>query len=95
VVDLRKASKTRGRVFTRELTEENREMLFIPEGFAHGFLSLADKATMIYLANQMHSPEHDTGIAWNSIGFNWPVTDPILSARDLSFQPLPEFASPF
>ena len=81
VVDLRKASSTFGRVLTRELSATNREMLFIPEGFAHGFLTLEEASAMVYLASPVHSPPHDAGIAWDSIDFRWPVKEPVLTTR--------------
>ncbi len=95
VVDLRKDSPTRGQHFTRELSESNREMLFIPIGFAHGFLALADRAVMVYQTSTVHAPTQDAGILWNSFGFHWPVEHPILSARDRQFPALAEFGSPF
>jgi dTDP-4-dehydrorhamnose 3,5-epimerase len=95
VVDLRKASSTFGEVLVQELSAANREMLFIPEGFAHGFLSLEEASAMVYLASRVHSPPHDAGIAWDSIGFQWPVKDPILSDRDRQFPALRDFQSPF
>ncbi len=95
VVDLRKASSTFGRVLSHELSAANREMLFIPEGFAHGFLALEEASVMVYLASPVHSPPHDTGIAWDSIDFRWPVTDPVVSDRDRKFPALRDFASPF
>jgi len=95
VVDLRRQQPTFGRVVSRELTAANREMLFIPEGFAHGFLSLADDTLVYYVANQPHSPAHDAGIAHDSFGFEWPVKNPVLSGRDQKFPALREFQSPF
>ncbi len=95
VVDLRRASKTYGRYVTRELSGENHEMFFIPIGCAHGFLSLADDTIMVYQASTVHSPAHDSGILWNSFGFDWPVKDPILSDRDRRFSALVDFQSPF
>ena len=95
VVDLRKASSTFGRVLTRELSATNREMLFIPEGFAHGFLTLEEASAMVYLASPVHSPPHDAGIAWDSIDFRWPVKEPVLSDRDRKFPALRDFQSPF
>jgi len=95
VVDLRKNSPTFRRVLSRELTGANHEMLFIPEGFAHGFLALDELSLMIYLASPVHSPRHDAGIAWNSIDFHWPVKNPVLSERDQQFPALRDFQSPF
>ncbi len=95
VLDLRKGTATYGKVITRELTSANREMIFIPEGFAHGFLSLADDTLVYYLASRPHSPPQDTGLSWNSFGFDWPVKDPILSDRDKNFPSFQTFTSPF
>ncbi|MDB6123144.1 MAG: dTDP-4-dehydrorhamnose 3,5-epimerase [Pedosphaera sp.] len=95
VVDLRKASKTFGKIITRELSGKNREMLFIPVGFAHGFLALEDNTMMVYQTSTTHSPTHDAGILWNSFGFDWPVKNPILSERDKGFPALKDFQSPF
>lgn len=95
VVDLRQKEPTFGQAWSRELSATNREMLFIPEGLAHGFLSLADDTMVNYVANQPHAPAHETGIAWNSFAFNWPVQGPILSGRDQQFPALTEFKSPF
>lgn len=95
VVDLRKSSKTFGGVISHELSEANCTMLLVPEGFAHGFAALADKCIMAYLASPVHSPAHDVGIAWDSIGFDWPVNNPVLSDRDRTFPALRDFASPF
>ncbi len=95
VVDLRKSSPTFGRAICRELTAANREMLFISEGFAHGFLSLEDNSLVSYLAGRPHAPAADTGILWNSFGFAWPVNDPIMSDRDKGFPSFQNFTSPF
>jgi dTDP-4-dehydrorhamnose 3,5-epimerase len=94
-VDLRKNSKTFGKAFSRELNETNREMLFMPEGFAHGFHTLSDQATMCYVVSTVHSPEHDKGIAWNSFGFAWPLENPIVAERDAKFPAFRDFPSPF
>src|SRR5487761_2213632 len=82
VVDLRKNSPAFGRVLARELSAASRERLFIPEGFAHGFVALEDHSLVSYAASRPHSPPHDTGIAWNSISFQWPVAEPVVSDRD-------------
>jgi dTDP-4-dehydrorhamnose 3,5-epimerase len=94
-LDMRKASSTYGLSFTRELSAANREMLFIPVGFAHGFLALADGTSMLYKTDAVHSPACDAGIAWDSFGFAWPVAKPVLSERDRSFPKWAEFQSPF
>ncbi len=95
VVDLRKVAPTYGQTFTRELSAENRELLFIPCGFAHGFLSLEDNTILVYLADTVHAPKFDVGIHWKSFGFDWSVVDPVLSERDRRLPKLTEFSSPF
>jgi dTDP-4-dehydrorhamnose 3,5-epimerase/CDP-3, 6-dideoxy-D-glycero-D-glycero-4-hexulose-5-epimerase len=95
VLDLRKKSETFGEFFSRELNAQTREILFIPSGFAHGFLSLENETTMFYQTNTVHSPQNDCGILWNSFGFDWPVKNPILSKRDEAFAAFGTFNSPF
>jgi dTDP-4-dehydrorhamnose 3,5-epimerase/CDP-3, 6-dideoxy-D-glycero-D-glycero-4-hexulose-5-epimerase len=94
VLDLRPTAKG-VRCIARELSAANREMLFIPVGCAHGFLTLEDNSMMVYQTSTVHSPPHDAGVLWNSFGFDWPVKNPILSERDLKFPALSEFQSPF
>ncbi len=94
-LDLRKNSPTFGHSCARELNAVNREMFFIPTGFAHGFLALEDNTTMVYQTSTVHSPAHDAGVRWDSFGFAWPAKDPILSNRDQKFPGLGEFKSPF
>ena len=95
VLDLRHKSPTFGGHLVRELSEKNREILYLPTGFAHGFLALEDNTTMIYQTSTVHSPAHDVGIRWDSICFNWPVPNPIMSDRDQKFPALADFKSPF
>lgn len=95
VVDLRLASVTFGRCTSRELSAENREMFFMPVGFAHGFASLEDGSVMVYQTNTVHAPECDAGILWNSFGFDWGVADPVINERDRKFPTLQDFVSPF
>jgi len=95
VLDLRRDSATRGQAFARELSATNREMLFIPVGFAHGFLALEDDTVMVYQTSTVHSPPHDAGILWKSFGFDWPVNQPTMSERDQQFPKWSEFPSPF
>jgi dTDP-4-dehydrorhamnose 3,5-epimerase len=95
VIDLRANSPSFQQVFSRELTAASPELLFIPMGFAHGFLALEDRSIMVYQTDQVHIPELDTGIAWNSFGFSWPVRDPVVSDRDQRFPTLKGFSTPF
>ena len=95
VVDLRKNSPTFGKHCAFELTAEKANMLYIPKGFAHGFLTLSERATMLYKVTTVYSPENDKGILWSSCGIDWQCDAPILSARDQKHPPLAEFDSPF
>lgn len=95
IVDLRKESATYGQYFAHELSAENHLAYYIPEGFAHGFKALTDDAMTYYLVSSGYNQQSDTGILWDSFGFDWQCTSPIISARDLSFQSLNEFDSPF
>lgn len=95
LVDLRKNSKTYKQTFEFILSEEKAEALFIPRGFAHGFRSMKDNTTMIYLVSSEYNRESDSGIAFDSIGYDWQLSDPIISDRDRGFKNLSEFESPF
>lgn len=83
-VDLRKESPTYRQWVAVELSEENGKQLFIPEGFAHGFVTLTDNVEIMYKCNNFYVPEADGGIRWNDpdIGVEWGVEDPILSEKD-------------
>ncbi|MFN2373343.1 MAG: dTDP-4-dehydrorhamnose 3,5-epimerase [Cyclonatronaceae bacterium] len=85
VVDVRRGSPTFGRYVTEELTSDNKWMLYVPEGFAHGFCVLSDEADFYYKCSDYYNPDGERGIAWNDpdIGIEWPVSDPpVLSERD-------------
>lgn len=87
ILDIRPGSETYGRYYAAELSAENGRSLFIPEGFAHGFLALTEGAMTSYLMNREHVPEADSGILWNSFGFEWPEENPLISGRDRGFEP--------
>lgn len=95
VVDLRKSGNTYGKYEVFRLSADNRNMLYIPKGMAHGFCALTDDATMFYFTGTVHNAEHDAGIRYDSFGFNWPTASPIMSERDKSFPGLQDFDSPF
>lgn len=94
VVDLRRGSPTYGQTHSVRLDDEGAAMLYVPSGLAHGFMALTD-AVMQYKVTSLHAPEHDRGIAWDSVGFDWPVREAVLSDRDRTFPPLSAFESPF
>ena len=84
-VDLRKSSATFGQWVGAILSAENKRQMWIPEGFAHGFVVTSDTAEFLYKTTDYWAPEHERCIAWNdpAIGIDWPVNGaPILSAKD-------------
>lgn len=83
-VDIRKGSPTYSKWFGIILSEENRLMLYVPSGFAHGFLVLSENAEVIYKTSGEYSSEHDAGIFWNDpkIGIKWLVKEPVVSGKD-------------
>lgn len=95
IVDLRRSSPTFGQYYATELSAANNKACFIPEGFAHGFKALTENAMTYYLVSSVYSAAHDAGIRYDSIGLDWNVASPVLSARDLSFGTLEDFVSPF
>jgi dTDP-4-dehydrorhamnose 3,5-epimerase len=95
ILDLRKDSPMFGKAKSFSLSAENRDMLYIPKGCAHGFYTVSDIATVFYFTSTVHSKPHDTGIRYDSFGFDWPGLGHVLSARDKSFITLDEFDSPF
>ncbi len=83
VVDLRKGSSTFGRSYSCELNSNSHNMLYVPEGFAHGFSALED-STFFYKCTSVYNPKFETGIRWNDpkLNLDWQNYDPILSAKD-------------
>lgn len=84
-VDIRKSSATFGRWVGVELSEDNQRQLWVPPGFAHGFVVLSESADFLYKTTDYYAPEHERCIAWNdpAIGIGWPLMKPTLSAKDL------------
>jgi dTDP-4-dehydrorhamnose 3,5-epimerase len=84
-VDIRKASPTFGRCVGESISETNKKQLWIPEGFAHGFVTLSDTAELLYKTTDYYAPDLERCIRWNDpeIGIEWAVVDdPILSVKD-------------
>ena len=84
-VDIRRNSPTFGRWIGLTLSAENRRMVWVPAGFAHGFLVVSEAAEVLYKATDYYAPEHERTIAWNDpdIGIAWPLSgEPVLSAKD-------------
>ena len=83
-VDLRRSSPTFGKWAGEILSADNKKQLWIPEGFAHGFLTLSDTAEFLYKTTDFYSKDHEEAIQWNdkTIGIDWPVDKPSLSPKD-------------
>ncbi len=84
ILDLRSGSPTFGKSFGAELTAENRRMMYVPKGFAHGFLTLTHDSEAFYLVDEFFSPEHERGVRWNDPRFDirWPFAPTTISDKD-------------
>jgi dTDP-4-dehydrorhamnose 3,5-epimerase len=87
IVDIRRSSPTYRRWYGAELTMANRRSLFIPPGFAHGFVSLTDGAEVYYMISAAHAPEYGRGLRWSdpAFGIEWPLAPTVISARDAAY----------
>ena len=98
-VDIRKNSKTYGKHVTVLLSGENKRQLFVPRGFAHGFLVLSETATFAYKVDNVYAPDHDAGIRWNDKDLNiqWLLSDKEikLSEKDKNLHLFKDLVSPF
>lgn len=84
-VDIRKSSPTFGQWVGEILSAENKRQMWVPEGFAHGFVALSDTAEFLYKTTDYYAPEHERSVAWNdpAIAIQWPIDgEPVLSAKD-------------
>lgn len=98
VVDIRRGSKTYGHWVGYELTAENGYQLYVPPGFAHGFVTLEPDTEIVYKCSDYFAPETEGGLRWNDpdIGIEWPLkSNPLLSERDAIAPLLKDFDSPF
>ena len=98
-VDVRRDSPTYGRWTAARLTAEGAEQLFVPVGFAHGFVTLSEATEVAYKVSDIHSPDCEAGVAWDdpALGLDWPLpaSGPVLSVRDRAWPALAAFDSPF
>jgi dTDP-4-dehydrorhamnose 3,5-epimerase len=87
IIDLRRQSPTFKKWVAVELNERNRRMLYIPEGFAHGFQTLEDDTEVFYQMSEFYDPEHARGVRWNDPAFQirWPEAEPLVSPRDQQY----------
>lgn len=98
VVDLRRGSPTYGGWTGAELSAQNGDQLFVPVGFAHGFVTLEADCEVVYKCSSLYAPQADGGICWDSAGIDWPIPGdilPELSAKDRTLPMLAGFDSPF
>jgi dTDP-4-dehydrorhamnose 3,5-epimerase len=96
-VDIRKGSPTYGKYFGEKLTADNKLMMYIPEGFAHGFLTLEDNTIFSYKCTNFYNKASEDSIKWNDpdIGIEWNIEDPLLSEKDINGKDFKDFKSMF
>ena len=99
-VDIRRGSPTYGQWVGAELSFENGRQLLVPEGFAHGFVTLEPMTEILYKCSDYYAPAADGAVRWDSCGIDWPLPDdmrgdPILSEKDAAAPSLADFDSPF
>lgn len=89
-VDVRKGSPTYGKWHAEELTAENHRMLYVPEGFAHGYCTLTEVSEVLYKTSGEYRPDLERAVRWDdpAIGIRWPIAAPILSPKDAVASPL-------
>lgn len=88
ILDLRPSSPTFGQSFGADLTAENRRMIYVPKGFAHGFITLTDDTEAFYLVDEFYAPECERGIRWNDPRFaiHWPGQPVVISDKDHNYR---------
>jgi dTDP-4-dehydrorhamnose 3,5-epimerase len=88
VIDIRSDSTTFGHSYGADLTAKNRRMMYVPKGFAHGFITLADDTEAFYLVDEFYSPECERGIRWNDpkFGIQWPAQPVVISEKDQNYR---------
>tara|TARA_Y200000002_G_scaffold367554_1_gene359695 strand:+ start:150 stop:698 length:549 start_codon:yes stop_codon:yes gene_type:complete len=92
IVDVRKNSKTFGKWFGIELNQDNKKMLYVPKGFAHGFISLSNNAEILYLVSENYAPENEEILLWSDkkVNIKWPKTPIHISKKDSKGKKLEE-----
>ncbi|WP_432797436.1 dTDP-4-dehydrorhamnose 3,5-epimerase [Poriferisphaera sp. WC338] len=84
IIDLREGSKTFGQSYGAELSAENRRMMYVPKGFAHGFITMTDNTEAFYFVDEFYAPEHERGVRYNDPKFEieWPIKPVVVSDKD-------------
>jgi dTDP-4-dehydrorhamnose 3,5-epimerase len=97
VVDLRRSSPTYGDWLSASLSSENKQMVYVPQGFAHGFCVVSDVAEVQYMTTEEYAPTQEAGIIWNDpqLGITWPMNNPMVSVRDQGWPRLREAGDHF
>ncbi len=97
VIDLRKKSKTYGKHFKVVLSDKKRQQLYVPEGFAHGFLVLEDNTIFSYKCSNYYNKEAEVSISWNdeTLNIDWQIQNPIISKKDKQGLRFIDYSSPF
>jgi dTDP-4-dehydrorhamnose 3,5-epimerase len=97
VVDIRKESATYGEHFKIELSADNKTTLWVPPGFAHGFLTLEDNTIFVYKVTGLYNKASEGGLMWNDpqLGIDWGVANPLLSDKDKELPCMADFKTPF
>jgi dTDP-4-dehydrorhamnose 3,5-epimerase len=96
-VDIRKDSPTYGQYFSVELSETNKNIFWIPPGFAHGFVTIEDNTIVTYKCTEVYNKESEGALLWNDkdLNINWEVNDPLVSEKDLAAGKFKDFVSKF
>lgn len=96
-LDIRRGSPTYGKYFSVKLDDKEKNMFFIPEGFAHGFLTLEDDTVFSYKCTALYNKQSERGLLWNDkrLNIDWTIAEPILSDKDKLWGKFDEFTSPF
>ncbi|WPX07799.1 dTDP-4-dehydrorhamnose 3,5-epimerase [Anaerocellum danielii] len=87
VVDIRENSPTYGKFECFHIDSKKNNIVYVPVGFAHGYLVLEDDTIVLYNMSEIYSPEHEGGIRWDSLSIPWPIKNPILSDKDMNLPP--------
>lgn len=92
IVDIRSDSPSFGKWFGIELSAKNQKIMYIPEGFAHGFVSLMDETLFSYKCTREYNKASESGIIWNdeNLNIDWPIKDPLVSTKDLQLKKFKE-----